>query len=255
MKLPIPIRAGLLAVLVGGLLGLFVLVRPVRAQAAATDPFVQCVKGFTAEAHYASIAAKLPLADINSISFGMLADQSKPTPQERQDIAEWFDRRDACWKSTAEYHAEAWPPEFIQVADESTAALKAIGVDLYNRRISYGEANRQIQDVGNSTKAKVAILVKQFQADAVGQQARAAELVEKRRDSEDRKLAEDLRFSNAVAEREEAARQQRTQMWLNYMRSIQPAPIQMPPLQIPPVPHTYNTLCTGNGNMVNCTTN
>src|SRR6202012_5357428 len=60
------------------------------AAESAADPFLECVKGFTSEAHFAVIAAKLPLTDINHITFNMLADQSKPTPQEREDIAEWF---------------------------------------------------------------------------------------------------------------------------------------------------------------------
>jgi len=78
-------------------------------QPASADPFVECIRSFSSEDHFSAIANKLPLASLGNISFSMLADQSKPTAVEQQEIAEWFDRRDACQKNTEHYHQTHWP--------------------------------------------------------------------------------------------------------------------------------------------------
>jgi hypothetical protein len=65
-------------------------------QAPPVDPFIQCIRDLAAEPHFEQLSHKLPLADLTSITFSMLADESRPTPKERQDIANWFEKRDKC---------------------------------------------------------------------------------------------------------------------------------------------------------------
>jgi hypothetical protein len=227
-----------------------------RSAEQAADPFLECVISFTSEAHYSIIAAKLPLADFNHITFNMLADQSKPTPQEREDIAEWFDRRDACWKNSAEYRNFNWPMDFVQLAEQGDIGIKEIGVDLYNRKISYGEANKRLQELGNGIKAKVASLLKQYQTETAALQAQAADKAERQRQYADQQQFQQQQYADAQARQNQALRQQRAQAFLGFMQQqqIQQQRVQQQQLQqFAPRP-TYNTNCFTAGSSTNCTT-
>jgi hypothetical protein len=233
-----------------------------KAQSAeqVADPFVECVKAFTAEPHYALIATKLPLADFDHITFNMLADQSKPTPLEREDIAEWFDRRDACWSSSAAYHKSNWPTDFVQLAEQGNIGVKDIGVDLYNRKITYGEANKRFQELGNEIKAKVAVLVKQYQADTAALQAQAADKAERQRALAEEQQLQQQQYADAQARQDQALRQQRAQAFLGYMQQQQlqqqqqQHQLQLQQLQQYAPRPTYNTNCYTAGGNTNCTT-
>jgi hypothetical protein len=226
---------------------------PPSAQA---DPFVKCVTELSTEPEFAEIAAKLPLVDWNHISFAMKADKTLPTPKERNEISDWFDAREVCWKRSETFHQEKYPPEIVQLAKEGKTAVDAIGVDLYNRKITFGEANKRIQELGDGITARLIPIIKQYQADIAAQKA-----ADERRAEEQRARAEQQRVTNtqlaiqeqAIADAREAQqenlRQQRAQLFLNYMQAMRPAPIQIP--QPRPV---YNTNCYSYGNSTNCTT-
>jgi hypothetical protein len=232
------------------------------AQAAeqVADPFVECVKAFTAEPHYALIATKLPLADFDHITFNMLADQSKPTPLEREDIAEWFDRRDACWSNSAAYHNSNWPAEFVQLAEQGNIGVKEIGVDLYNRKITYGDANKRFQELGNGIKAKVAALVKQYQTQTAVLQAQAAEKADRQRESAEQQRVQEQQYADSQARQDQALRQQRAQAFLGYMQQQQlqqqqqQHQLQLQQLQQYAPRPTYNTNCYTAGSNTSCTT-
>ena len=102
--------------------------------APAADPYLQCIGRLAVDPQFSEIAAKLPLRDMNSISFAMLADETRPTPVERKEIGDWFDKSAECVKASEALHRAQWPPELFQLAVEGSAAAKAIGVDLYNAR-------------------------------------------------------------------------------------------------------------------------
>lgn len=231
-----------------------------RSAEQLADPFVECVKAFTAEAHWAVLSSKLPLADFDHITFNMLADQSKPTPLEREDIAEWFDRRDACWGSSSAYHVSNWPADFVQLAEQGNIGVKDIGVDLYNRKITYGEANKRFQDLGNGIKAKVAVLLKQYQAQTATLQAQAADKAERERALAEQQQFQQQQYADAQARQDQALRQQRAQAFLGYMQQQQlqqqqqQHQLQLQQLQqFAPRP-TYYTNCSSAGGSTNCTT-
>jgi hypothetical protein len=190
------------------------------------------------------------LQDVNSISFNMLADQSRPTPKEREEIAEWFDRRESCWKANEAAIRTEWPPEIVQIASEGSSEFKAIGVDLYNRKLTYGEANRRIEDGGNSIKARIIPIVKQYQAEIAARKAAAEQQAANRQEAAARMASQKEAYAQAQANQEQALRQQRAQLFLNYLQATRLPPLQPPP----PMPHTYTTNCSGSGNSINCTT-
>jgi hypothetical protein len=211
---------------------------------AATQTYLACVKALASDSRFAQISSKLPLQDVNSVSFNMLADQSKPTTQEQEAIAEWFDRRESCWKANETAIRTEWPPEIVQVASEGSSGFKAIGVDLYNRKLTYGEANRRIEELGNSIKARVIPIVKQYQAEIAAQKAAADQQAANRQEAAARQASQQEAYAHAQANQEQALRRQRTQLFLNYLQATRPAAM----------PHTYTTNCSGSDNSINCTT-
>jgi hypothetical protein len=215
----------------------------------ATDPYLLCIWNLAADSRYSEIAAKLPLKDVTTISFSMLADESRPTVIERKEIGDWFDRREECVKAGEALHRAQWPPELFQLGNEGSAGLKAIGVELYNRKITFGEANRQIEQLGNSIKARMIPIIKQYQAELAAQKAE----VERKREAQ-AQLASQQQTQYEVqirtdAAQEQAARLQRAQLFMNYIQAQQ----QQLRNQVAPRP-TYNTNCTTAGSSTNCTT-
>jgi CO dehydrogenase/acetyl-CoA synthase beta subunit len=146
-------------------------------------------------------------------------------------------------------HRAQWPPELFQLGNEGSAGLKAIGVELYNRKITFGEANRQIEQLGNSIKARMIPIIKQYQAELAAQKAE----VERKREAQ-AQLASQQQTQYEVqirtdAAQEQAARLQRAQLFMNYIQAQQ----QQLRNQVAPRP-TYNTNCTTAGSSTNCTT-
>jgi hypothetical protein len=218
-----------------------------------TDPYLQCIWKLAADPQYSDIAAKLPLKDMTTISFSMLADETRPTPTERKEISDWFDRRDECLKAGEALHRAQWPPELFQLGNEGSAGVKAIGVDLYNRKITYGEANKQIQQLGDNIKAKAITIIKQYQADIAAQKAASEQQAQQRQEAANRQAAQEQADANAQYAQQQMLKQQRIQIFLNYMQAQQQAQQQQLRDQFAPRP-TYNTNCITAGSSTNCTT-
>jgi hypothetical protein len=217
-----------------------------------TDPYLQCIWDLAADPQFSDIASKLPLRDMSAISFSMLADETRPNPKERKEIGDWFDRRDECIKSGEALHRAQWPPELFQLANEGAAGVKAIGVDLYNKKITFGEANKQIQLLGDSIKAKMIPIVKQYQAEIAAQKAATELQARQGQEAATRQVAEEQANANAQSAQEQALKQQRAQLFLNYMRAVRPPPLQVPQMQ--PMPKSYYSNCTTSGQNTNCVT-
>jgi hypothetical protein len=216
----------------------------------AAQDYLSCVGVLSRDPRYAEITAKLPLRDFNTISFSMLADDSRPTPEERKEIAAWFDGRDQCWKESEAVLQSQWPPELFQLSNEGSAGMKAIGIALYKGKLTFGEANKQIEQLGNSIKARIIPIVKQYQADAAAQKAVEAQQAAQRQEAADRRGAQQQAYADAQASQAELQRQQRAQLFLNYLRANQPPPLQLH--QLPQMPQTRMTNCNTSGNTTNC---
>ena len=144
--------------------------------AGAVDPFLACVRILSFDIEFEGLSKKLPLYDMTTITFAMLADSSLPTPKERKDLLAWFDRRDRCWKESEALHQAQWPAEIFQLSQEGNAAIHTIGLELYHRKITFGEANKQIENGGNAVRAKLIPIIKRYQDEIAAQKAAAAQI-------------------------------------------------------------------------------
>jgi hypothetical protein len=223
------------------------------------DPLVQCTRDLARDSLFAELARKLPLEDMTQISFTMLTDATRATPLERRELAEWFHRHDECWTTSESLHREQWPLEVFQLSKESNSGIQAIGIQLYDRKITYGEANKQLQALGNDISAKLIPIVRQYQAQIAAQQqaaeertARAEAAAQQRRDYAERQAYEAQRQAEAQAAQNELVRLERQQMFLNYLQATRPVQVQVQaPVQMQ---HTTQTNCNSFGNSINCTT-
>ena len=227
------------------------------AKSRPSDPLLACMADLAAKQKFSDIVEKLPLANPDRITFAMLADQSLPTPKERKELAAWFDERENCWISSESLHRQQWPPEIFQLVKEAGDGAQTIGVKLYNRKITYGTANKQIQELQNSVTARMIPIVKQYQTEIAQQKAAAQakadeaqkaleQAAERREQATQQRAIEEQQYANAQADQAEALRLQRAQMFLNYMRAMQR------PVAPPTMPRTTN--CYTSGNYTNCTT-
>jgi hypothetical protein len=226
----------------------------------AVDPFIGCVRILSFDIQFEALSKKLPLYDMTTITFAMLADNSFATPQERKDLLAWFDKRDRCWKDSEALHQSQWPPDIFQLSQEGNAAIHKIGLNLYNRKINFGEANQEIQDQGNAIKTRLLAVVKWYQDEIAAQKAVADQQAEQKREASAQLAAQQQANYQAQAQadatQDQAVRQQRAQMFLNYMNTMQQQQQQLREQQLQqlaPRP-SYTTNCFTAGSNTNCTT-
>ena len=124
------------------------------------------------------------------ITFAMLADSSLPTPKEHESLLAWLDRRDRCWKESEALHQAQWPAEIFELSQEGNAAIHTIGLELYHRKITFGEANKQIENGGNAVRAKLIPIIKRYQDEIAAQKAAAAQIAAQKQDASDRLAAQ-----------------------------------------------------------------
>jgi hypothetical protein len=223
------------------------------------DPLVACTNRLSVDPRFAQIARKLPLNGTDAVSFSMLANTTVPTPRERQELAAFFDEHDECWSASESRLRTQWPPEIFALVLESQSAAKDIGVDLYNGKITYGRANKRIEDLRTSATERLAPIVKHYQELIAAQKAADQEREERQRQAaadraeHAREFAQvqserEQEHADAVAAQEQALRQQRAALFLNYMQSVQRS-LPPPPVIQPPI----STNCYSSGNWTNCT--
>jgi hypothetical protein len=210
------------------------------------DPFLKCLLDTSDEAEFSRLARKLPLVDPTHITFSMLANDALPTPAERRRISDWFDKRQQCWKDNEGFHRTQWRPEIFQLATEGNDGMQAIGVDLYNLKISYGQANKRIQQLGNAITERMMAVFKQYQAEAAAQKEAADEAAERQRAEAARLAVEEDRRqevaeARAAQERAYAAAQTAQQQLLRQQRAL----LLQNALRV------ATTACTGDANGAN----
>jgi hypothetical protein len=213
--------------LLGFLVGTLAAASAIRAPAQANvDPGPACNQGVLQKPEFADIATKLPLADIRKITFPMLADESTATDQERQAISDYFSAHEQCNERVDDWRRSHYAPEFYQALTEADGQLLSIGVDLYNRKISFGEANKQIKQLTADAVAKITAMAQARQA-ALQAQADA-----------------DVERENLARAQEQDARRQRALLLLGMMRANQAAPIVPYRLPTPTDVHLHANCAT-----------
>ncbi len=215
------------------------------------DPSAQCSKDLATKPEFSLLVDKLPVGDARNITFAMLASDAIPTTEERNAIAALFAANEQCGKLGESYRLTNYPPEINSQLLATMTAINLVGVDLYKGKITYGEANKRLAAIRDDTISKFTIIVQQYKKELDDHQAKAAAL---QAQAQDRALQASIQDRQAAAE-EQAQRQRRSQMILNYLHATM-RPYQPPPsLPILQGPRSTTSNCYMSGNQVSCTTN
>ena len=219
---------------------------------AEDNPLVACLVTASQDSRLDPLRDKLVVAVPGEETFAMLADQSMPTDQQRAAISIWSDGKHDCVTKWLPWWQEHFSAELVDVAVEVDNQMTFAAVDLYNRKITFGEFNRRSKVARADVKQRVAAIVARIQTAQRQQQDQQA-AVARQEDWQRQQLAEqeELQRRQLEAQDDIARRQMAMQVLLRQMRPVaQPAPLV--PYQVPVRP-IVNTNCMQTGNQVHCT--
>ena len=224
------------------------------------NPAPLCYKNLASEARFASIASKLPLADLRDISFENLANKAMPTAKERKLIADWVEARKPCFQIGIEHAKTTLPPQVSSLVIEADNNLTVVLASLFNKEISYGTANKKIQALADDMRNRITNVADQSRRENAAIDGAIAEAKSRRdaneqnrRDSEaryeeQRRANIEMQMQQQQAQADAERRQAAMQMLNNFKPYQMPNPYQMP------IRPTVNTNCTQYGNQTSCTT-
>lgn len=223
---------------------------------AEENPAIACTQKLTTEPIFAPIANKLPLGDMRDISFEKLTIKAKPTKKESKIISSWMDARSKCFNIGLEYAKTNYPPQLVSLAIEANNQVMAVVANLFNRDISYGAANKQIQSISDNYRDKITALVEQIKADKAAQQSAQAQANKAQADKEAAQEEIDSRYAQQQQDQADAQRRQlRMQIFQQYQQQQQNNyNQQMQQIQQNQPQRPFITNCNGIGNSMNCIT-
>ena len=225
-----------------------------------------CTGPLARDARFASIAAKLPLAGISKVTFEMLANESLPTSRERKAIAEYVLARRDC-NIIGEDFRTGHPPHLNALVSEFDNKIVAVLVDLYNKKVSYGAANKQLQAVNDEYRIKISAMLEQIRSERAAQQAAIQQAEKNRQAAQDRDEAarRDAQAQYEDAQRQANARQTelvRQQLLLQMLQKPLVTYRPLVPYQMQPLPPSApvsrprsTTTCSWVGSQWTCYSN
>lgn len=212
--------------------------------AAQSESLAACLAKLASEAGLAAIANKVSLGMAATMTPSMLADTSVAGNHERPVISKWAAARAECLKADAKFGTEVYRPPMQAFGIDAEHKVMASAVDLYDKKISFGEFNRRRETVAEELRGKAAQLNRQIQ-----QQSMAFEQADRQtreREQMQREIDEAGRQASIARQQAEAAQQAAAR------RSVRPnAPSGARPYQPPPFMAARN--CFRFGNRIACT--
>lgn len=183
--------------------------------------YKECMEKVAADPKLAPLAVKTSLGQVAKISTSMLADNSLPTAQEKELIAQWADSRDRCFVTYTSTLKEDLPPEAFAVAQVSVNKAKLLAADMNAGKMTFGQFNRLRISQNSETESGF----------------------------------EQVR--QLYAARQDQENQQRRQVLLMQLQNQLSKPTGNAPMPAPymlpsPAPASTTTNCTTFGNQVNC---
>lgn len=182
------------------------------------NPAIACTQKLVTEPKFAPLANKLPLGAMSDIGFEKLAIKAVPTKKDSKLIREWAEAHGSCFNIGLEYAKTNYPPQLVALAIEANNREMAVAASLYNRDLSYGAANKQIQSISDDFRNKITALAEQIKSERASQQV-AQEQAKK---AQDEKMGEQQERERQYAEQQQAqADAQRRQLGLQLLQQQQ----------------------------------
>ena len=169
---------------------------------AQQDALALCLAGLVDDPRFGLIAGKVAVGDFSDPTFAMLADRSTASTKEKQAISQWAAARSECVKAEARYGNALYRPPIQAFRIEAENGAIAAAVDLYDRKTTFGEFNRQLRAIAGDLRAKIA---------ALGLQIREQWLAQGQADQQAREMAQMQKNLDEVQRQASLAQQQALQ--------------------------------------------
>lgn len=131
----------------------------------AQQVYADCLDALAYNTELQPIRDKVALVSVRDQTFGMLANENRPTSDEMQAIFKWGTEREQCLK--------IFPPSsnpVDQLIHEGNNAIQSLILDLYKGSITYAQFARQRQDIANAVDARTQQIIGQSQQQQMQQQ-------------------------------------------------------------------------------------
>jgi hypothetical protein len=200
------------------------------AAEAQQDPSADCFIKLATEPRFAPLTRKMTLG-IPKSTFAMLADESFPSNAERKLIADWATAVQECEPVGESYRQSNYPPQLLALVNESKNIFLETVINLYNRKISYGQFNRRRQSTFDEVRARATEIAQRIQAEQQAQQQAQEQAQRAQQQAEYEAQRARQQAQAAQQAQEDANRRQAALYLLNQMRMNQPqalVPYQMP---------------------------
>jgi hypothetical protein len=169
---------------------------------AQQESLASCMDRLAEDSKFAPLAGKLAVGNSAEIPPAGFADASLASDKERRIISDWAAARAECIKASNRYGNELYRAPLQVFGIDAENKVMAAAATLYNRKISFGEFNRQRKEIAEEMRANAADLSRRIQL------LRAAQDQEDRQSRERRQMQQEIE----EAERQAAlARQQAEQ--------------------------------------------
>lgn len=187
-----------------------------------------CIDKLAADSGFALLAGKLAVGMASGTTPAMAADTSLANSKERYVIAEWAAARAECLKADSRYGNAVYRPPLQTFGIDAENKVMAAAVELYDRKISFGEFNRRRQLIAEELRGKAADLSRQIQSQEMAlEQAdrQTREREQTKRDIEEVERQAVLARQQAEQAQDAAARQPARRSRPDVPRRYQLAPI------------------------------
>jgi hypothetical protein len=196
--------------------------------AAQQESLASCLDKLAPEPAFSLLARKLALGMATGATPAMIADTSLANNQERPVIAEWAAARAGCLKADSRYGNAVYRPPLQAFGIDAENKVMAAAVELYDRKIPFGEFNRRREAIAQELREKSAQLSRQIQLQATtleqaDRQMREREQIQREIDEADRQAT--LARQHAEQAQAAVARQSARRSGADGPRRNQPAPI------------------------------
>ena len=196
--------------------------------AAQQDSLAACLDKLVPDPAFGLLAGKLALGTATSATPAMIADASLANNKERPVIADWAAARAECLKANSRYGNAVYRPPLQAFGIDAENKVMAAAVELYDRKISFGEFNRRREAIAEERRGKAAQLSRQIQAQTTAQEQADRQMREReqmQRDIDEAERQATLAQQQAGQAREAAARLSTRRSGPDGLRRHQPAPV------------------------------
>lgn len=197
--------------------------------------FQSCFSDIAKNPDLEPIKGKVGLENAQSQSFSMLADNSKPTAQDKPMLKRWGDMRDVCMKMMHEsMAAQRAPLPIINVTDAVNTASQSLLVELINSNMTYSEFAKKRSDLSSFANTQIAQIDAELRKQTEESRYKANQLSIQAQQND---LLQQKIFSDSILQQQQINNQQINNQQMNNLRTR---------------PTTTNTNCYMVGNQMNC---